>query len=325
MAEGLELRGLRRHFGDIKAVDGIDLDVRPGETVGFLGSNGAGKTTTMRMVLDIVAPESGSIRWNGAPLDESTRRLIGYMPQERGLYARMKVLEQVQYFARLAGLDKAAAKGRSEYWIERVGLADRGKDLLQELSGGNQQRVQLAVALVHDPKLLILDEPFAGLDPIASDAMQEILFERCAAGVGVLLSSHQLDLVEGICDTVVIISHGQQVASGRPMDLRLASPNRLLDVSWSEDVGDWSPLVGDLVSFTGTSAQVSVPASVDVGAQVAHAVAAGPVTSVSVEPPTLTEVFADSVIPPAPDEHPAASEPDVSVEADVGREEEVTS
>lgn len=297
---GLEVTGLRRYFGEIRAVDGIDLTVRPGETVGFLGSNGAGKTTTMRMILGIVNPQAGTISWNGATVDETARNTIGYMPQERGLYARMRVAEQVVYFARLAGLSKSDATERADYWIERVGLTERRKDNVQELSGGNQQRVQLAVSLVHDPMLLVLDEPFAGLDPIAAEAMQEIIAERSAAGASVLLSSHQLDLVEGLCDRVVIIAHGQHVASGRPMDLRMAAPERHLRVSWAEDVGEWQPLDGHVVSFDGRSADVSIAASTDVSAQIAHAVEAGPVMSLSVEPPSLGEVFADSVAPQSP-------------------------
>lgn len=302
MTQGLKIRGLHRSFGDIKAVAGIDLTVGPGDTVGFLGSNGAGKTTTMRMILDIVAPESGTITWDGEPVTAEVRNTIGYMPQERGLYARMRVVDQVVYFGQLAGLDKATAVERADYWIERVGLAERRKDLVQELSGGNQQRVQLAVSLVHEPRLLVLDEPFAGLDPIAAEAMQEIIAERSAAGASVLLSSHQLDLVEGLCDSVVIIAHGQQVAAGRPMDLRLAAPHRTLLVEWAHEVSDWQPLSGEVVSLTPTRAEVTIPASEDVSAHIQHAVNAGPVIAMSVEPPSLADVFSESVMPPPPTE-----------------------
>lgn len=298
MTQGLQVRELQKSFGDLRAVDGIDLTVGPGETVGFLGSNGAGKTTAMRIILNIVASDSGTITWNGQPVTSEVRNAIGYMPQERGLYARMGVFDQVVYFGRLAGLDKTVAKERADYWIERVGLADRRKNLVQELSGGNQQRVQLAVSLVHDPDLLVLDEPFAGLDPIAAEAMQEILAERSAAGASILLSSHQLDLVEGLCDSVIIISHGRQVAAGQPMDLRLATPHRSLVVEWAEDVGDWQPLTGTVDVFTGTRAEVTIPATDDVSEHIAHAVAAGAVIALAVEPPSLADVFSDSVAPP---------------------------
>ena len=300
MAQGLQVRELRRSFGNLRAVDGIDLTVGPGETVGFLGSNGACKTTTMRMILNIVAPDSGRIEWNGQEVTNEIRKAFGYMPQERGLYARMGVFDQVAYFARLAGMDKADAKERADFWLQRVGLADRRKDLVQELSGGNQQRVQLAVSLVHDPELLVLDEPFAGLDPIAAEAMQEILTERSAAGASILLSSHQLNLVEGLCDRVVIISHGRQVAAGRAMDLRLDTPHRTLVVEWADHVGDWTPLSGEVDLFTGTRAEVRILATDDVSEHIAHAVAAGAVTTLAVEPPTLADVFSDSVTPPPP-------------------------
>ncbi len=294
---GLEVTGLRRYFGEIRAVDGIDLTVAPGQTVGFLGSNGAGKTTTMRMILNIIAPDSGRVSWNGAPVTNEVRNVIGYMPQERGLYARMRVFEQIRYFGQLAGLTKSVAGERADYWIERVGLTERRTDNVQELSGGNQQRVQLAVSLVHDPMLLILDEPFAGLDPLAAEAMQEIISERSAAGASVLLSSHQLDLVEGLCDSVIIISHGRHVASGRAMDLRMAAPTRSLRVEWAQDVGEWSPLAGEVIHFDGRRAEVAIEATSDVSAQIDHAVSAGPVIAMSVEPPSLGDVFADSVAP----------------------------
>lgn len=295
MPGGLVIGNLSKRFGDVRAVDGIDLRVDRGSLVGFLGSNGAGKTTTMRAILGIVRPDSGTITWEGRAIDERARGRIGYMPQERGLYARMPVLDQVVYFGRLAGLEKDDATRRAEAWIERLGLSDRRKDLVQELSGGNQQRVQLAVSLVHDPDLLVLDEPFAGLDPVAAETMQAIIAERAASGASVLFSSHQLDLVEGLCEQVVIVSHGREVAAGTPFDLRSASPVREMTLRWSEPVLDWTPLSGTLASFDGTTAVVELAADVDIGQHVAHAVSAGPLATVSVEPPPLGDVFAHTV------------------------------
>lgn len=300
MSSGLIIRDLSKRFGDIRAVDGIDIDVPRGALVGFLGSNGAGKTTAMRAILGIVRPDSGTITWDGAVIDEQVRSRIGYMPQERGLYARMPVIDQVVYFGRLAGLDKSVAISNAGAWIERLGLVERQKDLVQELSGGNQQRVQLAVSLVHDPDLLVLDEPFAGLDPVAAETMQEIIAERAAAGASVLFSSHQLDLVEGLVEQVVIVADGREVAAGAPIDLRSASHYREMSVRWVEPVEEWSPLEGRLLEFDGSSALVELPASVDVGAQIAHAVSAGAVATVSVEPPSLGDVFAHTVNPKNP-------------------------
>lgn len=297
MSSGLVIRDLSKRFGDIWAVDGININVPRGSLVGFLGSNGAGKTTAMRSILGIVRPDQGTITWDGVEIDAAARSRIGYMPQERGLYARMPVIEQVVYFGRLAGLSKSEAAHNADEWIERLGLAERRKDLVQELSGGNQQRVQLAVSLVHDPDLLVLDEPFSGLDPVAAETMQEIIAERAAAGASVLFSSHQLDLVEGLCERVVIVSRGREVASGAPVDLRSASPRREMVIRWTTAVGAWEPLEGTLLSFDGISATVELDSDADVGAQIGHALSAGPLATFSFEPPSLAAVFSDTVTP----------------------------
>ena len=187
MTSGLHVAGLHKRFGDIVALRGVDLAVPRGQLVGFLGPNGAGKTTTMRGVMGLVAMDAGLVSWDGHAMSVDDRRLVGYMPQERGLYPRMKVHEHIAYMGRLAGLDRATADLRADQWAERVGLAERGDDLIQELSTGNQQRVQLAVALVHEPVLMMLDEPFAGLDPVAvamlSDVMAEQVAQRCERGL----------------------------------------------------------------------------------------------------------------------------------------------
>lgn len=288
---GLRIEDVAKRYGEVVAIDGLTIEVPPGAMIGFLGPNGAGKTTTMRAVMGMVRLDRGTITWNGASIDDDARSRIGYMPQDRGLYARMKVREQVVYFARLAGLAKAKAEERADYWLDRVGLADRGDSLTQDLSGGNQQRLQLAVAVAHDPDLLILDEPFAGLDPVATEALRHIISERADAGAGVLFSSHQLELVEGLCDEVVVIAQGRQVASGLIRELRAASPRRLLRVQWRAPVGEWAPTVGSITRFDGIRAEVELPADADFEAAVAHAMAAGPVSEVGIEPPGLDELF----------------------------------
>src|SRR5690606_1673878 len=187
---------------------------------GFVGSNGAGKTTTMRIILGVLRPDAGEVRWDGRPVDLDVRRRIGYMPEERGLYPRMKVGEQLVYLARLHGLSPEAARTAMEHWTEVLGVAHRREDHVEKLSLGNQQRVQLASALVHDPELLVLDEPFSGLDPVAVDVMSGVLRERAQQGVPVIFSSHQLELVERLCDRVGIISGGRMVADGTIDELR---------------------------------------------------------------------------------------------------------
>jgi len=222
----LELSGLSKRFGSLQALDDLSLSLDRGEIVGFVGSNGAGKSTTMRIVMGVLAADSGSVTWKGSPVDASTRRAIGYMPEERGLYPRMKVAEQLVYLARLHGLSASAAKAAADQWTERLGLQERRGDEVQSLSLGNQQRVQLAAALVSDPELLILDEPFSGLDPVAVDVMSQVLLERAAAGVPTLFSSHQLDVVERLCDRVIIIRSGRLVADGTIPELQATETPR---------------------------------------------------------------------------------------------------
>jgi ABC-2 type transport system ATP-binding protein len=217
----LELIDLTKRYGDTVALDGLSFEVGAGQMFGFVGPNGAGKTTTMRIVLGVLAPDSGEVRWDGRPLDRETRRTIGYMPEERGLYPKMRVAEQLVYLAELHGLDVGEAEASAARWIERLGLAERAEDTVEELSLGNQQRVQLAAALVHGPRLLVLDEPFSGLDPVGVDVLSEVLLtEVRERGVPVVFSSHQLDLVERLCDAVAIVRDGRLVASGGIDELR---------------------------------------------------------------------------------------------------------
>ena len=222
----LVLSGLSKRFGSLQALDDLSLSLDRGEIVGFVGANGAGKSTTMRIVMGVLHADAGTVTWKGTPVDAAIRRGIGYMPEERGLYPRMKVAEQLIYLARLHGLSASAAKAAANQWTERLGLEERRGDEVQSLSLGNQQRVQLAAALVSDPELLILDEPFSGLDPVAVDVMSQVLLERAAAGVPTLFSSHQLDVVERLCDRVVIIRSGRLVADGTIPELQATETPR---------------------------------------------------------------------------------------------------
>ncbi|HLS50319.1 MAG TPA: ATP-binding cassette domain-containing protein [Actinomycetaceae bacterium] len=219
----LELDSLTKSYGDVRALDGLSFSVREGEIFGFVGSNGAGKTTAMRIALGVLAADSGEVRWRGVPLSLAMRRRIGYMPEERGLYPKMKVADQLSYLARLHGLSASAAAEATDEWTQRLGVAERRNTEVQQLSLGNQQRVQLAAALVHSPDILVLDEPFSGLDPVAVDIMSSVLRERASAGVPVIFSSHQLELVEQLCDRVGIIRNGRMVASGTQAELRASS------------------------------------------------------------------------------------------------------
>ena len=223
----LKVSGLRHRYGDLVALSDVSFEVDMGQIVGLVGRNGAGKTTTMRSVMSLIRPEAGKITWDDVPVGSVVRAQFGYMPEERGLYPQMTVANQLRYFARLHGCDKAMAANESQRWIDRLGLTGREGDRLVALSHGNQQRVQLAVALVHEPRLLVLDEPFAGLDPSAVDSLSEILRALVEDGIAVLFSSHQLDLVERLCDRVVILERGRVVAAGNLDELRQRLPERL--------------------------------------------------------------------------------------------------
>ena len=292
----LEVDGLRRRYGAVTALDGLTFGVPAGEVFGFLGPNGAGKTTTMRAIFGVTALDAGEIRGRGQPADEAARRTFGYMPEERGLYPAMELFDQVEYFARLHGMDGPAAARAAGYWIDRLGLSGRGRTRIDTLSHGNQQRAQLAVALVHDPELLVLDEPFSGLDPGGIDDMSAILAERAAAGVTVLFSSHQLDLVEGLCEAVAIIYRGRLVVSGPVADLRRGDRPRLAvrvagdrAAAWSAGLSSAAGTV-DSVRADGT-AEISLTSSGDSQAILDIARSAGPVEHFAYEDRSLSEVF----------------------------------
>jgi ABC-2 type transport system ATP-binding protein len=240
MSTGLQLVDLRRRFGDVVALDGVSFDVDEGSMVGFVGPNGAGKTTAMRIALGVLEADDGEVRWRGRVVDGTARRRFGYIPEERGLYPKMRVLEQLVYLARLHGVGRAAARSRGMEILETLGVAPRSKDRVESLSLGNQQRVQLAAALVHEPDVLVLDEPFSGLDPVGADVLIEVLDrERRTRGVPIVFSSHQLELVERVCDRVAMIVDGRIVTAGSIDELRASRARRLIRVEVTGAPPDW--------------------------------------------------------------------------------------
>ncbi|MGL4742858.1 MAG: ABC transporter ATP-binding protein [Dermatophilaceae bacterium] len=237
----LEIDRLTRRFGDATAVDAVSFDVPRGLLTGFVGANGAGKTTTMRMAMGVLGIDSGEVRWAGRPITAADQRGFGYMPEERGLYPKQPVLDQLVYLAQLKGMPVAAARRAVLEHLDRFGLAARGKERVEKLSLGNQQRVQIVAALIHEPTALVLDEPFSGLDPLAVDSMVDLLREHTSRGAPVLFSSHQLDLVERLCDRLVVMARGRVVASGDVEQLRAAGPVRYRlvlggDAGWVRDL-----------------------------------------------------------------------------------------
>jgi ABC-2 type transport system ATP-binding protein len=291
----LELDGLTRRYGDVVALDGLTFSVPPGMVFGFVGPNGAGKTTAMRIVVGVLEPDAGSVRWEGRPVDARVRARFGYMPEERGLYPKMRVREQLAYFARLHGADADAAGRAADQWIDQVGVADRAEDRVEQLSLGNQQRVQLATALVHDPIALVLDEPFSGLDPVGVDVMSEVLVDRArSASVPVLFSSHQLELVERLCDAVAIIKDGGLVACGTVAELRARGADGLWRVEVQGAADGWAATVpgADLRGGDGAATLVRID---DEQRLLDAARAAGRVVRFEPVAPTLAELFREAV------------------------------
>ncbi len=293
----LEFDALDKRYGTITALDDASFTVERGRLVGFLGPNGAGKTTAMRCVFGLVRPDAGEVRWEGRPIGHDERLRFGYMPEQRGLYPRMQVHEQLSYFAQHHGLSSRDANAAATRWLERLGLGERAKSRLEDLSHGNQQRVQLATALVHEPDLLVLDEPFSGLDPIGTATMSEVLRERAAAGVAVVFSSHQLDLVEDVCEDVAIIASGKIVAHGEIGALRRASGRTHVDVEVEGSNGSWvDGLPGArVVDRRNDHVRLLVDASTDLQGLLAAASAAGTVQRFAYQPPALSELFMEAV------------------------------
>jgi ABC-2 type transport system ATP-binding protein len=287
----LELQGLTRRYGDLVALDDVSFTVAEGQMFGFVGPNGAGKTTTMRIVLGVLEPDRGEVRWRGRPVDAETRRRFGYMPEERGLYPKMRVRDQLEYFARLHGLPAGEAGSAAGYWIERLGVADRADDRVEALSLGNQQRVQLAAALVHNPEVLVLDEPFSGLDPVGVDVLAEVLADRAADGIPVIFSSHQLELVERLCEAVAIINRGRLVAAGPVEELRASGGERRWQVEVAGAAGDWASGLDGVTVLEKHDGRVVLAVDGDEQRVLDAAWSAGRVTLFSDVQPSLAQLF----------------------------------
>ena len=299
----LDVDDLVRTYGPVRALDGMTFSVRPGVVTGFLGPNGAGKTTTMRAIFGLTALDAGAVRWDGAPITDALRRRFGYLPEERGLYPTMKIAEQLSFLGALRGMDRKVADREARRWLTDLGLGDRVDDELEDLSLGNQQRVQLIGALLHRPDVLILDEPFSGLDPVAVDALSKVLVAEARRGATVLFSSHQLDLVEDLCERAVVVDRGRVVTQGTIDDLTAgADPVLEIDVPTDPD-GTWTaglaPGTVEVVGVNSGRVRMTLLAE------------PGPINHFAFDRRSLAEVFlsmvgrrADALTPEAADDRP---------------------
>ena len=290
--QNLELDEISKRYGDVVALDELSLEVPAGELFGFVGRNGAGKTTAMRIIVGVLTPDAGIVKLAGTPLTFEIRSQIGYMPEERGLYPKMRLAEQLAYLGQVHGLTSIAAWAAARTWLGRFGLADRANDEVQALSLGNQQRVQLAAALVFGPNLLVLDEPFSGLDPVAVDVMSAVLREQADAGVPVLFSSHELELVERLCDRVAIIDRGRLVAQGTVAELRAGAPERRL-VDAPNAPADWGSGIPGATILTREGSRLLFALGPGANDQVLvqAALATGSLNEFRRVEPTLGEIF----------------------------------
>lgn len=290
----LELSDVSKRYGEVAALAACSFQVHPGRLTGFVGPNGAGKTTAMRAVFGLVTPDAGAVCWRGRAVTGTDRRRFGYMPEERGLYPRMRVADQLVHLGRLSGLTADDATRAATRWLDALGLADRKAARLDDLSHGNQQRVQLAAALVHSPELLVLDEPFSGLDPIAMDAMSALLAELAHAGAAVLFSSHQLDVVEHLCEDVVVIDRGRVVLTGALDALRETAPDRYVDVTLARGPERLLHVPDtEVVAHAGDRVRLRVGRAVDAMRLLAGV--GGDVVRLAYEPPSLSELFRAAV------------------------------
>jgi len=301
---GLKVHDVAHSFGDRVALDGVSFDVAPAVITGLLGPNGAGKTTLLRIMLGVVSPDRGEVYYDGRPVGEEDRRHWGYMPQERGLYPGMPAGDQVVHFGRLHGLSRRDATSRAHALLAELDLEERWSDRTDKLSGGMQQRLQLATSLVHDPAVIVLDEPFAGLDPVAVASLSETLRQRAADGWTVLFSSHQLDLVQDLCEDIAMVDHGRTVLLGSVAALRASSGRRQLRLHVEAPNRDWLLAYPDMtvVSDEADELRLAVPLGIEPLDVLDAARAAGRVVDFGLDLPTLSQLFlaaADRTVDPA--------------------------
>jgi ABC-2 type transport system ATP-binding protein len=295
-APSLTCRGLTKVFDHYRAVDALDLDAYPGAIFGLLGPNGSGKTTTIRTCLGIYRPDGGSLTLLGSHDPLAVRHQVGYLPEERGLYARMKVREQLSFLASIRGLSLAESDRRAGAWLERVGLAEHGDKLTRELSKGMQQKVQFAAAVIHDPKLVVLDEPFSGLDPINARMLQELIVEQRDKGTAVILSTHQMEQVEAMCESLCLISNGTVVLRGGLAAIKAEYGRNTLAVEYAGAAGRLTGLPGvRQVDDRGRHARLALEPGASVPALMRAVLDRVEVTGMRLDEPHIEEIYLDRV------------------------------
>ena len=295
----LQIDAVSKRFGEVRALDGISLEIVPGEVFGFLGANGAGKTTAMRIVLDIIRPDAGQVLWNGVSNTQLPRETWGYLPEERGLYAKMTVIDQLVFFARLHGIKKRTAEQAARDWLERFRIPEYADRRAEQLSKGNQQKIQFIAAILHDPTVLLMDEPFTGLDPVNAALLKEAFLELRDRGKTIVFSTHQMEQVEELCQSIAILDRGRLVASGSVRDVRRSTGRQVVRLAVEGDTE--LPWLADVPGLRVTRrgedySEAQVPAGFDPGVVLQAALARGcKVRHFEVADPSLEEVFIERV------------------------------
>ena len=290
----LQIKNLTKHFKNIIAVDNISLNVRKGDVYGFLGPNGAGKTTSIRMIMGIIKPDFGSIKLNGKDVNTIERKTLGYLPEDRGLYQKQNLNEILNYFGLLKGLGKKEVYFRSSHWLERFNLADQKMRKVEELSKGNQQKIQFILALLHDPKFIILDEPFTGLDPVNQILLKEIIKEKQSEGKTIIFSTHQMDQVEKLCNNLCLINNGKLILEGSLSEIRSSHSNNAIEVKFYGDL-DASRLVSFFSDYNLEKNKVSGILIKDKNDFLEWMISQVNIESFKIEIPSLEQIFISKV------------------------------
>ncbi|CAH0344370.1 ABC transporter ATP-binding protein [Bacillus sp. CECT 9360] len=292
----LQINNVTKRFGNFTAVDSLNFSIAEKEMFGFLGANGAGKTTTFRMILGLLDPTEGEITWNGRSIDYSTSPIIGYLPEERGLYPKLKVRDQVVYLARLRGMDKAAAVKELGYWLERFKVPEYMDKKVEELSKGNQQKIQFITSVIHKPKLLILDEPFSGLDPINVELLKEAVIDLREKGTTIVFSSHRMEHVEELCEDLCIMHKGSPVVAGKLKDIKRSFGKKNVAVHADFDLAFLDGFSGVTKSKTTTEGRVLQVTGEDVAENILRElVPRGFVRKFELQEPSLNDIFIEKV------------------------------
>ncbi|HHT43035.1 MAG TPA: ATP-binding cassette domain-containing protein [Firmicutes bacterium] len=292
----LVVSDLTKRFRDVTAVDGLSFTVREGVLFGFLGPNGAGKTTTMRTILGILRPDAGTVTWKGGPIHRLGSRFYGYLPEERGLYPKMRVAEHLEFLGRIHGLDRPTARRETARWLQRFALEEVRNKRIEELSKGNQQKVQTIGTMLHDPELLILDEPFAGLDPVNASLLKEVLLEAQQQGKTIIFSSHRMDQVEEICQDIALINRGRLLLHGNLRQIKKSMGRQILRLSLEGNWEFWAKIPGlQLLEERTDYREFLLGEGVDPNHVLAEAMEAGQVIRFELVEPSLDQIFVEKV------------------------------